>query len=106
MESLRLAEALVGKDDMSDIEFLNLMATTDRTVDHDGEWCGVCHQVILGATLARDMLAAGQVEDGMQKWAEENSRRWRESKFFKLWQEETAAGRDPHVAFADRGWEP
>ena len=26
--------------------------------------------------------------------------------FFKLWQEEQKAGRDPHPAFKDRGWEP
>jgi hypothetical protein len=26
--------------------------------------------------------------------------------FFKLWQEEEAAGRDPKQAFAERGWEP
>jgi len=31
---------------------------------------------------------------------------WENSKFFKLWQEEQKAGRDPHQAFKDRGWEP
>jgi hypothetical protein len=29
-----------------------------------------------------------------------------ETKFFKLWQEVKKAGRDPHQAFRDRGWEP
>jgi hypothetical protein len=27
-----------------------------------------------------------------------------QSKFFKLWQEEKQAGRDPHKAFEERGW--
>ena len=29
--------------------------------------------------------------------------RWEQGKFFKLWQEEVQAGRDPHQAFKDRG---
>jgi len=41
----------------------------------------------------------------VSKWAAENKRRWESSKFFKLWQEQNA-GRDPHQAFKDRGWEP
>jgi hypothetical protein len=28
------------------------------------------------------------------------------SKFFKLWEKEKKAGRDPRKAFKDRGWEP
>jgi len=32
--------------------------------------------------------------------------RWEKSKFFKLWQMEKKAGRDPHKAFKVRGWEP
>jgi hypothetical protein len=31
---------------------------------------------------------------------------WEDSKFFKLWQKEQEAGRDPHKALKDRGWEP
>jgi len=63
-------------------------------------------KIILGAELARDMLEAGEYEDIVSKWAEESERRWRRSKFFKLWQEEEAAGRDPKKAFEERGWEP
>jgi hypothetical protein len=66
----------------------------------------MCYNIIVGAQTDRDMLAAGEWEDVMNKWATESRRRWEESKFFKLWQEEKAAGRDPHKAFAERGWEP
>jgi hypothetical protein len=62
--------------------------------------------MILGAQVARDMIEAGEYEDVVSKWEAEARRRWEESKFFKLWQEEKKAGRDPHQAFKDRGWEP
>ena len=38
--------------------------------------------------------------------AVETRRRWQDSKFFKLWERERKAGRDPRKAFEDRGWEP
>jgi hypothetical protein len=42
----------------------------------------------------------------VSRWAEEAKRRWEKSKFFKLWEEERRAVRDPHQAFKDRGWGP
>jgi hypothetical protein len=105
-DSLELARALAGQGRISDQEFLERMARSDELVDHDGETCGLCHNMILGAQVAREMLAAGEYEDVVSKWAEEARRRWEESKFFKLWQEEQRAGRDPHQAFKDRGWGP
>lgn len=66
----------------------------------------MCHNVILGAEVAREMIEAGEYEDVVSKWAAETGRRWQNSKFFKLWQKEQEAGRDPHKAFKDRGWEP
>jgi hypothetical protein len=44
-----------------------------------------------------------EYEDVVSKWAEEARRRWEDSKFFKLWQDEQKAGRDPRKAFQDRG---
>jgi len=105
-DNLEVARALAGEGRISDREFLERMARSDRTVDHDGETCGMCHNIILGAQVAREMLAAGEYEDVVHKWAVESRRRWEASKFVKLWQEERAAGRDPHKAFAERGWEP
>jgi hypothetical protein len=105
-ESLELAKVLAGEGQISDQDFLAMMARSDRTVDHDGETCGMCHNIILGAQIAREMLEAGEYEDVVSKWANEARRRWEQSKFFKLWQEEQAAGRDPHEAFRARGWEP
>ncbi len=104
--SLELAKVLVGQGEISDQDFLERMARSDDLVDHDGETCGMCHNMILGAQVAREMIEAGEYEDVVSKWAAEARRRWEDSKFFKLWQEEQQAGRDPHPAFKDRGWEP
>src|ERR1700688_5005276 len=105
-DSLELAKVLAGQGEISDQVFLERMARSDELVDHDGETCGMCHNMILGAEVAREMIEAGEYEDVVSKWATEARRRWEESKFFKLWQKERQAGRDPHQAFQDRGWEP
>ena len=104
--ALELAKVLAGQGGISDQDFLERMARSDDLVDHDGETCGMCHNMILGAQVAREMIEAGAYEDVVSKWAEEARRRWEDSKFFKLWQEVKKAGRDPHQAFRDRGWEP
>ena len=103
--SLELAKVLAGQGGVSDQDFLERMARSDDLVDHDGETCGMCHNMILGAQVAREMIEAGEYEDVVNKWAAETQRRWQNSKFFKLWQEERKAGRDPHPAFKERGWE-
>lgn len=107
-DALALAEALAGKGGpaSSDRAFLVMMARSDAQVDHDGETCGMCHHQVLQAQVAREMLAAGEVAGAMDRWAVEAERRWRDGKFYKLWAEETAAGRDPRAAFAALGWEP
>jgi hypothetical protein len=105
-DSLELAKVLAGQGATGDQDFLERMARSDDLLDHDGETCGMCHNLILGAQVAREMIEAGEYEDVVSKWAEEAPRRWEDSKFFKLWQEEKKAGRDPHKAFEDRGWEP
>ena len=105
-DSLGLANVLAGKGSISDSDFLGRMARSDELVDHDGETCGQCHYMILGAEVAREMIEAAEYEDVVSKWAAESQRRWEASKFFKLWQEEKQAGREPHQAFMDRGWEP
>lgn len=46
-----------------------------------------------------------RVADAMARWSAEADRRWRESKFHRLWAEKVATGRDPRAAFAARGWE-
>jgi hypothetical protein len=105
-DSLELAKVLAGQGGISDLDFLERMARSDDLADHDGETCGQCHNMILGAEVAREMIEAGEYEDVVSKWAAETRRRWEDSKFFKLWQAEQQAGRDPHKAFKDRGWEP
>jgi hypothetical protein len=104
--ALELAKVLAGEGGIGDQDFLERMARTDELLDHDPETCGMCHYRFLNAQVARELLEAGEYEDVMDKWEAEAHRRWEESKFFKLWTEEQKAGRDPHQAFKDRGWEP
>jgi hypothetical protein len=105
-DALEMAKVLAGEGGMSNQDFLERMARSDELADHDGETCGQCYNMILGAEVAREMIEAGEYEDVVSKWSEETKRRWETSKFFELWQEEKKAGRDPHIAFKDRGWEP
>jgi hypothetical protein len=105
-DSLELAQVLAGQRQISDQDFLERMARSDAQVDHDGETCGLCYNLRIGAQVAREMLEAGAYENVVSTWAAEARRRWEESKFFRLWQDETNAGRDPHRAFQERGWEP
>jgi hypothetical protein len=104
--ALELAKVLAGRGGISDQDFLEKMARSDELVDHDGKMCGQCYYAILGAGVAREMIEAGEYQDVVSKWAAETKRRWEKSKFFKLWQKENKAGRDPRKAFKERGWEP
>jgi hypothetical protein len=104
--AMELAKAMAGKGGISDQDFLERMARSDEMAEHDGETCGQCAYSILGADIAREMLEAGEFEDVVSKWEAEHKRRWEEGKFFKLWEEEKKAGRDPRQAFKERGWEP
>ena len=105
-DALELAKVLAGQGGISDQDFLGRMARSDERVDHDGETCGQCYYTILGAEVAREMIEAGEYEDVVSKWAAEHKRRWEKSKFYKLWEMEKNAGRDPRKAFNKRGWEP
>jgi hypothetical protein len=105
-DSMEMAKVLAGQGAIGDQDFLQRMARSDELVDHDGEMCGMCHNMIVGAEVAREMLDAGEFEDVVNKWAAQTRQCWESSKFFKLWHEEQKAGRDPHQAFKDRGWEP
>lgn len=93
---------------LTDEDYLRRMAERDTLLDegHDVEQCGMCYHAKLWSDVAREMVEKGDFTDGIKRWEAETRRRWQESKFFKLWQEEAAAGRDPHKAFEERGWEP
>ncbi len=103
-ESLEIAGFLVGMVQMSDQEFLAKVARSDRAIDNDGSTCGMSFKMLLEAAVAREMIEAGEYEDVVKKWTTESQRRWREGKFFKLWQEAAEAGLDPEEEFAKRGW--
>lgn len=117
-ECLAHAETLLGKRRMNDREFLESMSRSDRLLDHEDN-CGQCHNMWCMAEAAREMLAEGNIPDespdssnegdtyfqGIAKWSDLATRKWQESKYFKLFQEEQAAGRSPSKAFEERGWE-
>jgi hypothetical protein len=103
-EALEQAKTLIGEGSMSDREFLESMAHADDLIDHEND-CGHCGMQIVQAQTARDLLAEGEILDGISKWVAEHRRRWQETKYFKLHQAEVAAGRDPAKAFEERGWE-
>src|SRR5580700_688003 len=69
-EALELAETLAGTGKIGDQDFLTRMARSDAMVEHDGETCGMCCKMILGAEVAREMIDAGEYEDVVSKWAE------------------------------------
>jgi hypothetical protein len=105
-QSMELVGVPASQSQISDRKILEDMARSDTLLDHDGETCGLCCNITIGAQVAREMLAAGEYEDVVSKWANETQRRCQKTKFYKLWVRETRAGRDPHQAFAERGWEP
>lgn len=87
-------------------EFLRGVATLEESITCDTEKCGGCYKLKIGSEVAREMIEKGEFDEGaIGRWADEEQRRWRESKFFKLWHEESAAGRKPEDAFKERGWE-
>jgi hypothetical protein len=103
-EALEQARTLAGIGTMSDREFLESVARCDALVEHEDN-CGHCAMQIIQAQTARDLLAEGEVLDGIARWVAESRRRWEASKYFLLYQAEKAAGRDPQKAFEERGWE-
>lgn len=98
-EAMELANVLARQGGISDQNALERMARSNELADHDGETCGQCHNMILGAQVAGEMIERGEYEDVVSKWAAETKRRWENSKFFKLWEKEKEAGRDPRKAF-------
>lgn len=103
-DHLLLANVLAGGAQMSDQQFLELMARSDENLYGDPDTDGLCHKISLEAQVARELLAAGEYEDVRSKWSKESWRRWLDSKFFKRYQEARAAGRDPEKDFEERGW--
>jgi len=84
--------------------FLERMSTSDSSVDHE-DGCGMCEHLRIMSQVARDMILAGEKEDVIKKWSEETEKRWKDTKYFKLWQEAEIAGKDPNKVFEERGWE-
>jgi hypothetical protein len=109
-EAMRQAETLVGTGNMSDREFLESVSHSDELMDHpdcmtEAGTCGFCMTLWCGAEAARKLLADGDVLNGIDKWTELRQKMWHDSKYYKFYQEEKAAGRNPEKSFEERGWE-
>jgi hypothetical protein len=50
-DSLELAKVLVGQGGLSGRDFLERLARSDEFVDHDGEACGLCHNMVPAAPV-------------------------------------------------------
>jgi len=105
-DGLAAAEALVEPSRADPRTFLEQVARMDALNDHE-DGCGQCHTNICLAEVAREMLAAGRIgPTTIAEWSDAAQARWRQSKYWKLWQEEVEAERDPKTAFEARGWQP
>ena len=93
-DNLLLAKALVGQVQISDQEILDAWPAATTAWTMTARRAASATRSFSGARIARDLIAAGEWENVMGKWSAENERLWRESKFFRLYQEEVAAGRD------------
>ncbi len=88
-------------------EFIESMANFDEvTCCNDIEKCGCCYHHFLFAEVAREMLTAENFDDAINKWVDETTRRWQESKFYKLWSDAEAKEQDPRKVFERVGWTP
>jgi hypothetical protein len=86
-------------------EFLESLATYDKDLEHDDK-CGVCFHMECMAKAAREILASKKMRNAIARWDVAAKKLWQEGKYYKLWKKEAAAGRDPHMAFKRRRWEP
>jgi len=85
-------------------EFIESVSQFDDHNEHEDN-CGICFHKYAMAQAARNILESGNFENALERWDIEAKRIWQEGKYFKLWQAEKAAGRDPQKAFEERGWE-
>ena len=92
---------------VKDREFLEQMSRMDDLAEHPDALtpsgcCGHCATQIAMASAARQLLE----QDGtIFQWSDLFRSIWQNSKYYKLYQEELAAGRNPQEAFAAKGWE-
>jgi hypothetical protein len=91
---------------MTNRELLQAQADGCSSLDHDPDVCGTCAYRQLFGIVAAEMLREIEIgEPDFAEWAARIDARWKDSKFVKLWTEESSAGRDPRAAFEKRGWE-
>ena len=86
----------------TDQDYLESVSRCDELVDHQ-DACGHCYMQVLMATVARELAVKGNAT--IAEWDAEVKKRWEEGKYYKLYQEEKKAGRDPEQAFQAKGWE-
>lgn len=95
-------------DEKENIENLKIFVKLGENLEHDIETCGQCYFSYNMAQVSKEMLEKGDTKgkDVIKRMIEEHRKRWENSKYIKLWSEESAAGRDPRKVFEKRGWLP
>jgi hypothetical protein len=83
-------------------EVLKSLSNCDELLDHDDN-CGHCFRLWCMAEAARRLVA--EKNYSMDEYIALDRKLWEDGKYFKLYQEEKTAGRDPHKAFEERQWE-
>lgn len=84
-----------------------LIRTFSKSADHIEHQrnCGLCHHQKCMAKAAFEIIESGDFSNAIERWTELTKKLWEKSKYFKLYQKELAAGRNPADAFQEKGWE-
>ena len=99
---------------MKGIKFLQNMSACNACLCGDPETDGCAHHMWLMGETAKEMLEElrenpnkyGDDKQIIREWSDRAQKAWRESKFFKLWQEVKARNGNIDEEFKARGWEP
>ena len=83
--------------------FLEIQADEFGIVHKDK--CGGCAYRRIAAEVAANMLICRLPKNAIKVWADESQRRWKKTKYYKLWHATKKARRSPARAFKARGWE-
>jgi len=92
----------MSKPERSVEDLLKSLSNCDDMIDHD-DGCGHCYRLWCMAEAARRLVAEGKYD--LDAYTALDRQLWEDGKYYKLYQEEKTAGRDPQKAFDERQWE-
>jgi hypothetical protein len=83
-----------------------LQSQTRQDIEHEPGACGHCEYRRLMAEVAREILASGDTDNGIARWADEVQARWASGVFRQLHDAAVASGKDPATYIRERGLIP